>query len=425
MRRRLQDERGSVLVIAAAFMVALIVVTALGVDIGNARQTQGNLQSAADAGALAGAQQLHQSPSPSAVQYSADYALDSLNQSRVTSPSCAGAPSGEPPTGSACYPFATGNGFVYVTTPWTDDQPTGNCGSSCPKADGTDGINVKVCQTVNATLARVINVTSFRLCKSATASVFGSIAEPYALFAFGDAQCHGINFNTSNATVSNVIRTNGSFTMNGSNNTLGPTYYGNGCTYSTTGTGNTYNGLSTPLQEPPFPDPCLGSPAPVQCDPGASALTCPSATPADNISSGGNFTPPAGPPTVYCVTGGSNTNIIVDGFNGNATFVVSGGGKINFSCGSTCTVSPAAGGFVVWQKGPSTGCTNEMVTSNGNGSLVMNGTIWAPGAKVNMNTRSTTLNGFVDACSLQINGSVTGAGPPTPVPNSTTPALVR
>jgi Flp pilus assembly protein TadG len=403
----------------AAIMVGLLVVAALAVDIGNVRQTQRNLQSAADAGALAGTQQIKQNPTPSATTYAADYALDSLGRPRTTN-NCATAPAGEKPTASsACYPFGS-NGLVYVTTPWAqNDQPTGGCDPQfCPNANTE--MNVKICQTVNTTLARVINITSLRTCQSSTAAIFGSIPVPYALYALGDAQCHGINFNESGATISGAVVTNGNFVMNGSNNTLGPTFYGSGCSFSSTGSGNTYNGLNAPLQEPQaIPDPCTVTPYPPQCNP--TAVTC------QVNQASGNFTiSTTDPNKVYCITGGSNSNITVDGINGRATFVVSGGGKINFSCGSTCNISPAdaGGGFVVWQQGPSTGCTNELVTSNQSGNLTLTGTIYAPGAKVNLNS-TTNLNGFIDACTMQVNGAVTGNGPITQVQNNTTPALVR
>jgi Flp pilus assembly protein TadG len=421
MKQKLQEQRGSVLVLVSLLMVALTTVTALAVDIGNVRQTQRNLQSAADAGALAGTQRLEQaSGGVSPTTYAADYALDSLDQPR-TSPSCSGAPAGEQPAGSACYPFAN-HGFVYVTTPWSeDDQPTGTCGGSCPTADHE--VNVKVCQSVNATLARVINITAIRPCQSATAAIFGGQPAPMALFA--NSSCgHGIVFNTSGATIPQVIVTSGDFDMEGSNNTLGPTYYGSGCTYTAGGTADTYGGASSPTQQAAIADPCTVTPYPAQCN----SSVFPSACTRTSLPAG---TPVSG--NVYCITSGSNSNVDVSGFTGTATFVMSGGGGVNFKCNTTCNVSPApgGGGFLVYVvPPPGTTCgspgstTNKVVDENGSGSITLSGTIWAPAGKVNL-ISGTTLNGFVDSCTMNVNGTIIGNGPVTQIPNTSTPALVR
>jgi Flp pilus assembly protein TadG len=415
-----------VLVIVAVFMVGLIVVMALGVDIGNARQTQRNLQSAADAGALAGAQQLNQSTGVTPTTYAADYSLDSLNQPRVATPSCAGAPAGEPPTATAattCYPFG-GNGFVYVTTPWAqDDQPTGGCGAFCPGPAANQEVNVKICQTVATSLARVINITSLRTCKSSTSGIFGSISAQYALFA--NSTCgHGIIMNASNLTISGVIRTNGDFDQKGTNNTLGPTYYGptaSGCQFIPDQTsGDTYNGLSAPISEAVVPDPCVGPPYSTACDSSVFPSAC--------TDTGDSSILPGNPVNghVYCITDTNNLNITLTNYTGSNTFYVHGGAKLNFKCNGTCNLSPAAtgGGFLVDLQGFNGGCTSDVVNNNGGGSLTLSGTIWAPGGHVNLNL-AATLNGFIDACTINVNNSVNGNGPVTQIANTTTPALIR
>ena len=53
-----RDERGQVIPLVALALVALIIMTAIAVDGGNARQNRRNAQAAADAGALAGAKAL-------------------------------------------------------------------------------------------------------------------------------------------------------------------------------------------------------------------------------------------------------------------------------------------------------------------------------------------------------------------------------
>ncbi len=63
-RRRRRDERGAILVVAALLMVAMLGMSAIAVDLANARQQQRQAQAAADSAALAAAQDL---PNPTKV----------------------------------------------------------------------------------------------------------------------------------------------------------------------------------------------------------------------------------------------------------------------------------------------------------------------------------------------------------------------
>src|SRR5947208_17150883 len=56
--RRALDERGVTMVIFGLVIVALLIIVAVVLDLGNARQEKRNLQNAADAAALAGANDL-------------------------------------------------------------------------------------------------------------------------------------------------------------------------------------------------------------------------------------------------------------------------------------------------------------------------------------------------------------------------------
>ena len=58
MRQYLRREEGAVELFVALALVAILGITALVVDIGNAKQTRRNFQTAADSGSLAGAQKL-------------------------------------------------------------------------------------------------------------------------------------------------------------------------------------------------------------------------------------------------------------------------------------------------------------------------------------------------------------------------------
>jgi len=60
--QRLADQRGAILVLVAVLATVLIGITALAVDIGHLMVVNNELQNAADAGALAGAQALYEDP---------------------------------------------------------------------------------------------------------------------------------------------------------------------------------------------------------------------------------------------------------------------------------------------------------------------------------------------------------------------------
>lgn len=424
---RLREERGAVEVLVAAGMIFFLILAALVVDVGNGDQTARSVQNSADAGALAATQ-----PAASAnrVVYAADYALDSLGQPRDAAPGCPSAPAGEGPAGSTCYAFSSNgaiNGAVYVQSPTNPTVfPFGSTctvvSPSCP-SPGPE-VTVKVCQTVDTTFARVIHISRLRPCKSAT-GIIGTTLEPLALFASGTScSGNGLTFNSSDSTVAGVVWSNSKFTMTGSNNTLGPTFYACPGGIGYPGGGNTYAGQPVPVQTAAIPDPCAPSPGPSQCN--AAAIQCDitiaGTSPAD-------FTPISG--NVYCLNTNNNLNIILSNASYTNTFIVNrtnpGGAKINFKCSGTCTVSGVpgkGGGFVIWNNAQAT-CSSELITNNGSGTLDLDGTIYAPGGKINLNLGTNgTNNAFLNGCTLAVNGTINGTGPGVPV-NSTTSNLIR
>ncbi len=159
IRQRPNDE-GQVLVLTGMLLTLLLVMAALVVDIGNAKQTGRNLQSAADSAALAAAAQLSTSVANAKLD-AEQYAFDSLGQTRNnTTTTC---PSDAPAISTTCY--QSGNGpIVYVTTPWTATSA-----DTTQAPTSLQAVNVKVCWSVATTFARVININTLRPCKSATA----------------------------------------------------------------------------------------------------------------------------------------------------------------------------------------------------------------------------------------------------------------
>jgi Flp pilus assembly protein TadG len=147
-RHRLRrDERGISVLIVALTLVTLVVMAALAIDLGDVRQVRSQEQNAADAGALAGAQDLP--AAPEAVAKAAGYAAATMSSTRASS-----APCGSGTTATAC--FRADEAVIRVTTPFAGDARR---------------IEVVVCQPVELTFARMIDITTLKPCRRAVAAV--------------------------------------------------------------------------------------------------------------------------------------------------------------------------------------------------------------------------------------------------------------
>ena len=170
----------------------MLVMVAFAVDLGNARQAKGLAQSSTDASALAGAAALagvgQGSTTPQggvsqAVWDAASWAFKNLSLP-IPSPtkSCAGDAS------KTCY--AAGDAaatVVEVVTPYSTTrlQPNGSAYAA------KDLVHVKTCWNNETFIAKVIGISTIRVCSEATAHVIGKIAQnsdpedeagdPYAL----------------------------------------------------------------------------------------------------------------------------------------------------------------------------------------------------------------------------------------------------
>jgi Flp pilus assembly protein TadG len=151
--RRVVDERGVTMIIFGLILVALLIIVAIVIDLGNARQEKRQLQNAADAAALAGASPLFTSGAANACPTAVTYSYNNLQLGAVTG-SCS----------SGNYSQTVGNVQLTVATPYTG-------GPSAFSADSL--INVKACKDVPTSFARIIGVTSVHVCGNATARKVG------------------------------------------------------------------------------------------------------------------------------------------------------------------------------------------------------------------------------------------------------------
>ena len=330
---RLRSERGAVELLVAFALVAILGITALVVDIGNAKQQRRNFQTGADSGSLAGAQELATSAA-TARTFAAEYALDSVNQARPSGMSTTACPSDAPiPGTTVCY--LSGNGaMVYVTTPCTSAtvcRPPANGTSPLPQ----NLINVKICQTLRTTFARVLGINTTRVCNSATADITpGTSVFPCAVCVMSAAPDPALHWggNASWVVEGGPIVVNSSSSGGVAGNGSGgicddATIHGGACTGSgavtwygcTSGTCPVNGYQPDPTSQPaPVPDPLAFLPTPT-------------------------FTTPAG----NCTAGVCTPGVYTSAITGDATlqpgtyiFKISGGGTA-FDPGQHHTITGA------------------------------------------------------------------------------------
>jgi Flp pilus assembly protein TadG len=152
--QRVIDERGVTMVIFALLIVALLIIVAIVIDLGNARQQKRQLQNAADAAALAGAGDLGTVNAANACTTAYSYSYNNMQLGTAPS-SC--------PTSSTA-----GNVTISVTTPYTGP----------PAFSASSLVNVRACKDVGTSFARIIGVTSVHVCGNATARKVGLAPSP-------------------------------------------------------------------------------------------------------------------------------------------------------------------------------------------------------------------------------------------------------
>ncbi|MGH2890526.1 MAG: pilus assembly protein TadG-related protein, partial [Solirubrobacteraceae bacterium] len=207
LRRRGSEQSGAVLLIVTVLMTAILASAALAIDVGSFYHAQRQAQAAADAGALAAAQDMAGSASATATSDGTTIAQTN-------------------------YPGAT----VTVSEPTTNEA------------------KVIVNASTPSFFGRALGLTSAKVSASAVAGVTQAsttCSSPgsscLAIFAM-DSNCsdNGINFTGGGGNnINGGIWSNGTLGLNdGGGDTIGPSYYGNGpgCKMTETGGGDQING---------------------------------------------------------------------------------------------------------------------------------------------------------------------------------------
>lgn len=206
MRRiRKRDERGAVLVFVAPLFLALFAITALVVDLGNARQESRHTQASADAAALAGARELPlAAESAAAAGRARDQAAKNVNIN-LTGSNVIPAPTtctGDVPENASCY--LIGAAEVIVATPYEDVPPTAPAPYNLAF--------VRICQPTSTFFGSVLNATSPTVCREAVGRrVSGTGGYPMGLVVIDPSACKALEFSGTSDT---VLSSNGAVMVN-------------------------------------------------------------------------------------------------------------------------------------------------------------------------------------------------------------------
>ncbi|HVR46015.1 MAG TPA: pilus assembly protein TadG-related protein [Candidatus Binatia bacterium] len=350
---RHKGESGQVLPLIAICLAALMGFGGMAVDVGYWRYHQREQQSAADAAALGGAQQLIFSGCP--------------NQSAAI---------------TAAKNDATNNGFTDGSNGVT--VTASNPPSSGPFASNNCAVNATINSSKVATfLTKVFGWKTMAESTQATAAVVAD--GPGCIYMLGIGQ--NTNFNGANVQASKCsIFLNGSANFNGANVSAGAI---GEVSYSGSNNGGTFTG-ATPAPIAPVADPCpeiAGCAALTSSPPSMSpcvgsyagnGILTPGCYNSLNVH-GQNITMQTG---TYVFAGGSNFSGASINGSAGVTIYIPAGASTNFNKVSALTLAPQT-------TGPYSGVTFYQVSGNSN--------------TVNFNASSTNVSGMLYAPSAQIN----------------------
>ncbi len=369
LRPRLRDSDGSVLVLAAMSLVVVMGAGAITVDLGRAWVQKTQLQSAADAAALAGARDLDAGPA------AAIATAEALLVANGVAPATA--------TITVETTFATDDTLRVQTNATTDWLFAPVLGADAQQAVGAQAVALR--QNV--------------------------VAGGYALFADPQGCTDGIQMSGGNISITGGTHSNGDITVSGSNNAvIGSTVYvgsltnsgsGNSFTPPAVGGSNTVYPVTFDILDYQPGGAKAVAAAPYYYDAGASDINT------GWLISQGLLNPPTSVLTdgLYLTTG--DINLSGSNLTGNVTFVtfVTSNGEIKFS-GSNHNLQPWDAEGLLAFSNETGSCSNAVVNLSGSGSG-WTGIVYAPNGLIEM---SGSGNANVDGALIGMSVKITGSG---------------
>lgn len=403
--RRGGEQSGAVLLVVAVLMTAILASAALAIDVGSFYHAQRQAQAAADAGALAAAQDMASSGSATATNDGTTIAQTN-------------------------YPGAT----VTVSEPTTNEA------------------KVIVNASTPSFLGRALGLTSAKVSATAVAGVTGVLKQCtnpgsscYAIFAM-DTSCSNnpISFSGGGTTINGAMWSNGSISVSGTGSSFGPTFYGSNC--SVKASGDTFS--SGPTPSPPQMQwpidystdfPACGGTGELSCTGPCDVSTTP--CPAANLTP--SFCTEASNATSWTISSTLQSgNIYCDVGTGTASDPSTWNGAITVKAGATLIESSYVSGSITFDGSGSTleacgysisgylasGCNSTIpapVTRNyplayltGTGFVIngsgasLTGDVFAPNGLLAWNGSGSSVTGFFEGQDVTLDGgNVTGDGP--------------
>ncbi len=370
LKKLIKDESGQSVVLIAIVFVVLCVFAACVIDIGRVAFVKQQMQNAADAAALAGAQKL---PDAAAAE-------------------------------AAAVDYARKNGMETAETT-VDDSYRSN--EEC--------IGVTCTRTVQYTFARLIGYTTAEVSATAIAEKSGINTASFDYAVFSGSTTSTLTFNGSGLYIGGNAHTNYKFVINGSNQTV----TGSAEAVSTF----TINGSSITIGQN-----CQGSSVTTHGSSisigkkvigAASVIAMPDFSASIKTEAGNAGTDYTGSKTFS----GSNIsvvspiyvdgNVIVNGSNFTGSGIIVATGNITFNGSSLQNASGEAICFY---------SVNGNITVNGAGAQ-LDGIVYAPNGSIIMNGSNQTVHGRVIGKSVTFNGSgveiIAGAGDLYCLPSAT------
>ncbi len=373
-----KSERGQALVLIVFAIVALVGLTGLAIDGGNAYSDRRNAQNAADTAALAAAL--------SKVRGADQTAWQAIGEQRASSNG---------------YTDSSNGAVVRI---YECDQSNGTDQPSCnlpATEDPTQYVSAAITSSVRTYFAQVVGIRQMTNTVQAVAHVVPSVNSPL----FNGAGMSSLNLHDCSAI---NFQGGAGLTLNGSG-----IFDNSDCNSTTNGAFNTNTGSGT------IDAPCLSVVGTITtgtntnlnddgCEPTTSQLTDPTSTypqpniPCDNLPTPTQYTdssgnkhitqgyysgafPPAGVTVMdsgtYCIDAGNQGFKLSGGqvLNGDSVLIKMVSGAVSWSSGAVDLSGPPVGtyyGGLLLYVDPSTDCSK--VTINGNGKSTFTGTILAP-----------------------------------------------
>lgn len=338
-----REEGGQVMALAAVAMLSIIAIAAFVVDVGSWYQVSRQAQAAADAGATAAANDLPSNPSLAATD-AQTYVNKNISGATTT-----------------------------TVTPFNSDSSQ---------------VKVTVSTTASTFFAKIFGVSSVNVTESAVAKR-STGATKYAMYANSSACGNTITNPGSNITIAGGVVSNGGLALPGTGNSYGITTYGgpNHCTASP-GSGNTFNGASTPTADytsHTWPEPFFTS------APGAGVCTYTgtSFSWTTNGTAGSHYVIPSG---TYCAS--SQISVNSKFADCNCTFIAP---KVSLP-GSNITMTPYYSDLIIDNY---TG--NFNISGSGDN---LTGTIFVPNGTLGVSGSNGSLfDVFLEGDTISISGS--------------------